>query len=318
MGRLGKAQLIAFAPTFDQSRAYFGTRLKVSLQAREKVEARCPFHRDKKPSLSIDLKAGTWFCHACNFGGGIIDFERRLTGKEVSDCWMAINASIGREDGEAVKAKRRIINSYDYHDATGQMVFQAVRYEPKGFSQRRPNGKGGWIHNMNGVTRVPFHLPAVVRSNVAIITEGEKDANEVLEAATAFPNEDGKLSYATSTNIGGAGKWQDDFSPYFTGKKVFGLRTMMRLGGNTRSKFAPARRNTLRPCISSNYPDSLSTETFPIILKHIHHRSCLHYCNRLLSGPRRFPRRSTEMEPASSWSSLGNCSHGPKRKLTTW
>ena len=74
---------------------------------------------------------------------------------------------------------------------------------------------------MDGVTRVPFNLPAVVHSNVAIITEGEKDANEVQKAATAFPNEDGKLSYATSTNIGGAGKWQDDFSPYFTGKKVF-------------------------------------------------------------------------------------------------
>jgi hypothetical protein len=34
--------------------------------------------------------------------------------------------------------KRRISATYDYTDGDGELLFQAVRYEPKGFSQRRP------------------------------------------------------------------------------------------------------------------------------------------------------------------------------------
>lgn len=36
---------------------------------REKWEARCPFHADKSPSLSIDAGKGLWNCHGCHTGG---------------------------------------------------------------------------------------------------------------------------------------------------------------------------------------------------------------------------------------------------------
>src|SRR6185436_19822316 len=37
-------------------------------------------------------------------------------------------------------------------------LFQCLRYKPKAFSQRRPDGSGGWIGNLNGVRRVLFRL----------------------------------------------------------------------------------------------------------------------------------------------------------------
>jgi putative DNA primase/helicase len=208
----------SFAPTFDQVRAYFEDRLGVSLQARNEVQVRCKFHDDEKPSMSISFAKGTWKCHACNVGGGILDFERKLTGKQDAECWAAINTTIGR-DGPKHK---QIDATYDYTDAAGTLVFQSVRYaEPKDFRQRRPNGKGGWIWDIDGVIRYLFNLPALVRANVVLIAEGEKDALNLQKAAAGLPDEDGKLSYAATCNIGGAGKWLDSYSPFCAGKRAF-------------------------------------------------------------------------------------------------
>jgi protein-S-isoprenylcysteine O-methyltransferase Ste14 len=153
----------------------------------------------------------------------MIAFERRLTpGKDNAECWTAIYATIGRDAPEAKESKPGTpIATYDYRDANGEVIYQAVRYEPKGFSQRRPDGKGGWVWNMDGVTRVPFNLPVLVRANVALIAEGEKDAVNLQKAAANFPDENGKLSYGASCNIGGAGKWLESYSPYLAGKKTF-------------------------------------------------------------------------------------------------
>ena len=35
--------------------------------------------------------------------------------------------------------------TYDYRAEHGDLLFQKVRDEPKGFRQRRPDGKGGWM-----------------------------------------------------------------------------------------------------------------------------------------------------------------------------
>ncbi|MFY9855044.1 MAG: AAA family ATPase [Terracidiphilus sp.] len=212
--------MTTFTPA--ESRRYFESRFPGQrIGSRREAALKCPFHPDRTASMSVNLEEGVWHCHACNFGGGILAFEKRLTGKDDSDCWTAINLTIGREDRKAVKAKRRIIIIYDYRDASGQMVFQVVRYEPKEFRQRRPNGKGGWIWNMNGVTRVLYDLPALVRANVVLVGEGEKDKDILEKAAAEFPDDGGKLCYAATTNVGGALKWLDEYSAFCAGKRVF-------------------------------------------------------------------------------------------------
>jgi hypothetical protein len=122
---------------------------------------------------------------------------------------------------QAGKSRGGIAATYPYYDEDVKLLYQVLRYERKGFSQRRPDGKGDWVENMDGVTRVPFNLPEVVRSNVVLIAEGEKDALKLQEAASHFPDDGAKLIYAATTNVGGAGKWQDEYSPYLAGKTAF-------------------------------------------------------------------------------------------------
>lgn len=44
----------------------------------EWVSVRCCFHNDRNPSLSINLKSGGFFCHACGAkGGDVIAFHRQ-------------------------------------------------------------------------------------------------------------------------------------------------------------------------------------------------------------------------------------------------
>jgi hypothetical protein len=60
---------------------------------------------------------------------------------------------------------RRIINTYDYFNEHRELLFQAVRYEPKRFSQRRPDGRGGWTWNLESVRRVPYRLPELIEAS---------------------------------------------------------------------------------------------------------------------------------------------------------
>jgi hypothetical protein len=62
---------------------------------------------------------------------------------------------------DAGKGEPQIVATYDYLDEKGVFLYQVVRYEPKGFRQRRPDGKGGWHWNLNGVRRVLYRLPEV-------------------------------------------------------------------------------------------------------------------------------------------------------------
>jgi hypothetical protein len=51
---------------------------------------------------------------------------------------------------------------------------------PKDFRQRRPDGNGGWIWNLKGVTPLPYRLPELLGApvdDVIFIVEGEKDVD---------------------------------------------------------------------------------------------------------------------------------------------
>jgi hypothetical protein len=75
----------------------------------------------------------------------------------------------------------RIIKTYDYTNQDGEVVYQVCRLDPKDFRQRRPDGNGGWIWNLNGVRRVLYRLPEPLKlpHAGAFICEGEKDSDNV-------------------------------------------------------------------------------------------------------------------------------------------
>jgi hypothetical protein len=109
--------------------------------------------------------------------------------------------------------ERKIVTVYPYVDESGKLLFEVVRYEPKAFAQRRPDGKGGYIYNINGVRRVLYQLPDVLKAVQAgetiFVVEGEKDANALCG-----------LGLVATTNPHGAGKWRDDYSETLKGAHV--------------------------------------------------------------------------------------------------
>ncbi|MEX5215306.1 MAG: AAA family ATPase [Nitrospiraceae bacterium] len=111
------------------------------------------------------------------------------------------------------QATRRIVATYDYVDEAGGLLFQVVRFEPKDFRQRRPDGHGGWVWNLEGVRLVLYRLPDVVKSECVLILEGEKD----VETAYRLGLPDG---WAATCNPMGAGKWREEYSTCLQGKRV--------------------------------------------------------------------------------------------------
>jgi hypothetical protein len=97
------------------------------------------------------------------------------------------------------KPKGKIVATYDYKDADGTLLYQNVRYEPKDFRQRRLDGKGRLIWNLNDVRRVLYRWPELIAypDATVFVTEGEKDADRVAS-----------LDLCATTVA--SGKWTDD------------------------------------------------------------------------------------------------------------
>jgi putative DNA primase/helicase len=158
----------------------------------------CPAHEDSRPSARWNPGKKTWFCDACQAGGGWRDLAARL-GLEVP--------------AGAAAGGGRIVAAYPYRDSSGRVLFEVVRREPKGFAARRPDGAGGWLWNLQGVERVLYRLPeilAAVRDGRTVwVVEGEKDA----EALAG-------LGLEATTNPGGAGKWRAHHAEPLQGASV--------------------------------------------------------------------------------------------------
>jgi len=187
-------------------KAFYSSELpSIKSNGSSMAQALCPWHNDTKPSLTVNLTTGKFRCFGCNEKGDIFDFYQKKHGVDFK---TSLNA-LAKEAGLTTEAQKRIVKTYDYLDESGKLLFQAVRYEPKDFKQRRPAGKGGWIYNLQGVQLVPFNLPDVVKAKSVIIAEGEKDV-ETLKG----------IGLVASCNPLGAGKWKPDYNQYFKGKKV--------------------------------------------------------------------------------------------------
>lgn len=177
--------------------------------------ARCPAHDDRKNSLSIHLADNgsvLLYCHAQCPSEHVLD----VLGLHMSDLFPRVgarsNASSGSAKRETGTSRGRIDATYDYRDEHGELLFQAIRYDPKGFSQRRPNERGGWISNLDGVRRVLYRLPELREADPArwvLVVEGEKDCDRLAE-----------LKFVATTSPQGAGKWREEYSEALRGRRV--------------------------------------------------------------------------------------------------
>jgi putative DNA primase/helicase len=176
-------------------------RLEGVHQAGTGWQARCPAHDDQRASLHVakgDNGGILLHCHAGCEPENVV----RAIGVTMADLMPTPNTP------------PKEVAIYDYHDESGQLLYQVVRMEPKDFRQRAPKPSGGWNWSTKGVRRVPYRLPALLANPAAAvyIVEGEKDVDNLAA-----------LGCVATCNAGGAGKWTAELSKHLAGRQVIVL-----------------------------------------------------------------------------------------------
>src|SRR5262245_13846629 len=162
-------------------------------------------------SLIVNTQTGQWYDHEAGEGGGVLDLVQRETGLQGPDRiqWLEREGFLNGRN----RRERQETAHYDYVDEAGNLLSQVVRYVPKTFRQRRPDGHGGWIWEIKGIRQVPYRLPelveAIASDRLIFIPEGEKDVDRLWQ-----------LGAPATCNAGGAGNWKEDLNQYFSGAHV--------------------------------------------------------------------------------------------------
>lgn len=173
---------------------------KVKLQADKSYLSLCPGHADKK-TLSLHISQADDRVLLKCFAGCETESICSALGLELSDLF---------NDTKPDTAERKIIATYTYEDEQGDELYQVIRFDPKGFSQRHKNGGGEYVWKMDGVRRVLYHLKDVLAATGTVyVVEGEKDADNLIKAG-----------YVATTSPGGAGAWKAEYAEYLQGKEV--------------------------------------------------------------------------------------------------
>ncbi|MBT6601370.1 MAG: hypothetical protein HOB32_06920, partial [Nitrospina sp.] len=151
---------------------------------------KCSKNRTKKndPCLSANVTEGIFLCHHCGWKGSIKSTKKSSNGS----------------------SKQSIVAIYDYPNESEKLLYQSVRFHPKSFSHRRPDGNGGWIWDLDNVRRIPYRLPELISSSgIIYIPGGEKDVENLV-----------KHNLTSTTNSGGEGNWKPEFNKYLQGRVV--------------------------------------------------------------------------------------------------
>lgn len=153
------------------------------------VSAICPFHEDRKASLSVKLSTGFFFCRGCAKTGEFPEIVRKCGTDKQREC-------IDRDP----KSFSFPVRCYEYKDANSILKKVVVRYFPKDFRQfavegsilSSGNGKeASLLYNQDRIAK------AAPGSTIWLV-EGEKDADAVqAEGGLATTNSGGALSWSS-------------------------------------------------------------------------------------------------------------------------
>ena len=186
--------------TLNENWGLFCSKLKKVKQTSNGIEALCPAHDDKSPSLTASFEKDK-ILFKCQAG---CSFE-----SVVSALGMKESQFFAQEEKPLPKTVEAV---YRYEDKDCGHVMDVVRFKPKDFRTRRPDGK--WT--MGGVTRVPYRLPQMLagikEGKDILILEGEKDCDNAE-----------KIGLVATTFVGGTGKWREEYSKWFQEAKVICL-----------------------------------------------------------------------------------------------
>jgi len=179
--------------TFDEFLDLFPARPRLKIKGGYNVL--CPAHDDHDPSLSISLNNHKILLN-CKAG---CQNPQILAALNLSQSDLFLNDS----------QTPTIVATYPYQDESGKPLYEIVRYHPKTFKMRKPDGKGGWAWSMEGVKKVLYHLPDIVKAPEVYFVEGEKDCDALWSCGLV-----------ATTSPGGSQAWKAEYGECLAGKRV--------------------------------------------------------------------------------------------------
>jgi hypothetical protein len=185
-------------------------------QPNQECSTRTDIRFGLRGSKSVKPANNWWFDFEANEGGGYVAL------------WKLARRGqpLPHQNGGA-KPWNNVDVAYDYLDANGVLVFQVIRTvtgSPR-FLQRRPDPEtpGRWILKLQGVERVPYHLPellAAAPGSVIFIAEGEKDVDRLRHHALLATCNPGGAAEHKNTDKPYRGKWLAEYSEHLRGHHV--------------------------------------------------------------------------------------------------
>lgn len=163
----------------------------------------CPIHREKTPSLSIDLKRNKWHCFGCGIGGDAIDFIREIKGFNYIEACKYLNIDLNEEYKIIVEEEEKVrnyiswcldhmdnlkdwklIKLYRFEDEENKTLYFTAKFSTPGEKEIRyfsiVDGKVKWYRNSDAVPYKFSRLKRALQENKPIfIVEGEKDADTI-------------------------------------------------------------------------------------------------------------------------------------------
>jgi len=119
---------------------------------------------------------------------------------------LTVSELFNTDDGaKLAPSVASVAKAYQYQDEGGRLLYVVHRRQSAGgkktFRCSRPDGHGGWIHNLDGARRVLYRLPELRGLKIVYVVEGEKDAETLC-----------RLGLPATTNCAGAGSWRADYT----------------------------------------------------------------------------------------------------------
>ena len=197
------------------------------------IQAFCPAHQDKKPSMTITLSddKALIFCHA---------------GCDIDDILKAANLTFADLFLDGNKPS----NIYQYRDINGNLVYEKLKFKKpdgsKTFYQRQINNDK-ITDNLKDINRVPYNYPNLVKAinkdDIILYVEGEKDANT------------GKVLGYTATTMGSASDWKPEYAKYYKNANLILIPDKDKAGINLTQKMIDDLKPVTKSLKSIVLPD---------------------------------------------------------------
>lgn len=202
----------------------------LGFEGKPKPSMKSPFREDHNASFSIFNNGQFWKDHTTGEKGDVVDFIAKATNLSRSQAFIRFLQLAGYDQTsrinhhtqstlKTIPDKLKLTNIYPYHNITGALEYQILRYEDndhkKTFKARRPDKQnpGKWIYDLSGCVPLLYNLPniqeAINNNAIICIVEGEKDV-ETLK----------RNGFVGTCNHGGALKWRSEFDQFFHNARV--------------------------------------------------------------------------------------------------